>query len=354
MELIELSGSKIENGNTLFLNNTELADRTLIYIIGFPYSIAKSTLYYNGENVAQLSPFTKNLLFCLACMFFLCAFVYAFWLSRKMDTIIGGIKKISDRKYDPMKETGVFGEVYGSLNKMDADLRHSETIRKETERSRQEWIANITHDLKTPLSPIKGYAELLTEECYSNSQTVKNYGEIVLKNANHMEKLINDLKLTYQLESGNFPYNPQKTRIVRFIRELVIDIANDPAFSKRKLAFEDNMAETMMVIDPDLIRRAVGNIIINALIHNTSKTSVTVSIEKTPENKIAISIRDDGKGMNDTEIAHLWDRYYRGTKRKNRRQWTWTCDCKTGYFTPRRRYCSQQQTWCWYRVYYLT
>lgn len=98
------------------------------------------------------------------------------------------------------------------------------------------------------------------------------------------------MKLTYQLESGNFPYNPQKTRIVRFIRELVIDIANDPAFSKRKLAFEDNMAETMMVIDPDLIRRAVGNIIINALIHNTSKTSVTVSIEKTPENKIAISM----------------------------------------------------------------
>lgn len=212
-----------------------------------------------------------------------------------------------------MKENGVFSEIYGSLNKMDADLRHSEMIQKETERTRQEWITNITHDLKTPLSPIKGYAELLTEECCGDLETIQNYGEIVLKNANHMEKLINDLKLTYQLEAGTFPYNPQKIYIVRFLKELVIDIANDPIFSKRKIEFDVNIPETMMVIDPDLIRRAVGNIIVNALIHNTSDTSVTVSIKKTAENRTAISIRDDGRGMSDTEMTHLWDRYYRGT-----------------------------------------
>lgn len=312
-ELISLGESKVENGSTLFLNNTEIADRTFFYIIGFPYSIEKSTLYYNGKNVARLSPFAKNLLFCVACMFVLCAFVYAFWLSHKMETIIGGIKDISNRKYKPMKENGVFSEIYGSLNKMDADLRHSEMIQKETERTRQEWITNITHDLKTPLSPIKGYAELLTEECCGDLETIQNYGEIVLKNANHMEKLINDLKLTYQLEAGTFPYNPQKIYIVRFLKELVIDIANDPIFSKRKIEFDVNIPETMMVIDPDLIRRAVGNIIVNALIHNTFDTSVTVSIKKTAENRTAISIRDDGRGMSDTEMTHLWDRYYRGT-----------------------------------------
>ncbi len=73
----------------------------------------------------------------------------------------GGIRNITLDSYKPMKETGVFGEIYGSLNRMNLEIRRSEKILQETDRTRKEWITNITHDLKTPLSPIKGYAELL-------------------------------------------------------------------------------------------------------------------------------------------------------------------------------------------------
>ena len=317
-ELISLSESKYENGHTVFISSVTLSDRTLNYAIGFPYAVGKYMLYYNGENLARLSPFTKNVVFFSACIVVLCAFGYAFWLSRKLSTIIGGIRNITQNSYKPMKETGVFGEIYGSLNKMDMEIRHSEKIQQETDRTRKEWIANITHDLKTPLSPVKGYAELLSDGSSLDLQTVQNYGKIILKNVNHMEKLMNDLKLTYQLEAGAIPYTPQETRIVRFLKELVIDIVNDPAFAKRTIEFESDMPELMIAADSDLLRRAVGNIVINALVHNPLDTKVMITVNKAPDSNLSISIRDNGNGMDEAELSGLWSRYYRGTNTKER------------------------------------
>lgn len=317
-ELVTLAESRYENGHTVFISDVTLSDRTLNYIVGFPYAIGKAMLYYNGGNVARLSPFAKNVILFSACVVVLAAFVYAFWLSRKLSTIIGGIRDITDNGYKPMKETGIFSEVYGSLNKMDMEIRRSEQIQEETDRTRKEWIANITHDLKTPLSPVKGYAELLAEGRSLDLQTVQDYGKIISKNVNHMEKLMNDLKLTYQLEAGAFPFAPQETRIVRFLKELIIDIANDPAFSNRAIEFESGMQELAVAVDPDLLRRAVGNIIINALVHNPLDTKVKIAVNKAPDSRLSISICDNGNGMDEAELSGLWSRYYRGTNTKER------------------------------------
>lgn len=317
-ELVELAERGYENGNTVFISSATLSDRTLNYVVGFPYAIGKTMLYYNGENVARLSPFTKSVVFFSACVAILAAFVYAFWLSRKLTTIINSIGSIAANQYTPLKQRGVFSEIYASLNEMNMRIRHSEKVQQETDHARKEWIANITHDLKTPLSPVKGYAELLAEGRSLDLPAVQDYGKIILKNVNHMEKLMNDLKLTYQLEAGAFPFAPQETRILRFLKELVIDIANDPAFSKRAIAFESSMQEMALAVDPDLLRRAIGNIIINALVHNPVDTEVKITASLIPENKIAVSVRDNGKGMDQKELSGLWSRYYRGTNTKER------------------------------------
>lgn len=317
-DLVTLSESRYENGYTVFISDVTFSGRTFNYVVGFPYAIGKAMLYYNGKNVARLSPFTKNMVFFSACVIVLAAFAYAFWLSRKLSTIIGGIKDITDNSYKPMRETGVFSEVYSSLNKMDMEIRRSEKIQQETDRTRQEWIANITHDLKTPLSPVKGYAELLSDGSSLDLKTAQNYGEIILKNVNHMEKLMNDLKLTYQLEAGAIPYTPRATRIIRFLKELVIDIVNDPAFDKRTIEFESELPELMIAVDPDLLRRAVGNIVINALVHNPVDAKVKITVNKAPNNSLSISICDNGSGMDEAVLSDLWNRYYRGTNTKER------------------------------------
>ena len=146
-----------------------------------------------------------------------------------------------------------------------------------------------------------------------DGESIQEYGGIILKNVNHTEKMINDLKLTYQLESGTVPYHPQTVRLVRFLKEVVIDIVNDPAFANRSIEFESNIQEYEVCLDIDLFRRAVNNLIINALTHNPTETKVTIRIDKDPKKGILICISDNGIGMSDKEQSELFNRYYRGT-----------------------------------------
>lgn len=317
-ELIALGTGKYQNGNTIFVSSFEDAGQTWSYLIGFPYAVGKYMLYYNGENVARLSPIAKTVILLAFIGLVLFGFAYAFWLSRKLQAITGGIRNLSFRTYKPLKETGVFSEIFRALNRMDVEIRHSDRVQKETDRTRREWIANITHDLKTPLSPIKGYAELLADGEGVQKQTAQEYGGIILKNVNHVEKLMNDLKLTYQLDSGAVPYHPKKVLITRYLKEVIIDIVNDPAFSNREITFESDRQELAVCIDPDLFRRAVGNMIMNALVHNPPDTKVAIAVEAASAGGVFILIRDNGTGMSGSSQAELFNRYYRGTNTEER------------------------------------
>ena len=317
-ELISLSGGVYEQGYTVFVSSYESPEGTWSYLVGFPYAIGKHMLYYNGEHVGRLSfLFLMGISFIL-CFVFLFMVCYGFWLTRHLGRIVRGIGDISLRSYAPLTEKGVFGEVYGALNQMDTEIRQSDKVQEDTERLRREWIVNITHDLKTPLSPIKGYAELLMGNPAPDKEAVQEYGGIILKSANHTEKMMNDLKLTYQLDSGAVPYHPQTVRLVRFLKELVIDIVNDPAFANRRIGFESNIQECQVSLDIGLFRRAVNNLIINALTHNPPETEVTIRIDSGSEKKVLICISDNGTGMSDKEQSELFNRYYRGTNTKEK------------------------------------
>ena len=316
-ELMAFSTSDYEDGNTVFVSSFEEDGQTWNYLIGFPYDVGKYMLYYNGEVVGRLKPvFTLSLfgvIFAGSALFL----IYGIWLTHQTGKIAKGIGSISRRVYKSIPEKGTFGSVYMALNKMNEEIRHSDQIKEETDRVRREWITNITHDLKTPLSPVKGYAELLADGTDVDTKTAQEYGTIILKNLDYAEKLMNDLKLTYQLESGAFPFRPQPVRLVRYLKELVIDIANDPAFSDRSIEFAYDLPEFTVSIDPDLFHRAISNLVINALVHNPPTTKVIVSVLKENQD-IFISVRDNGIGISEAEQAELFNRYYRGTNTKEK------------------------------------
>lgn len=317
-ELISFSTSAYEQGNTIFVSSYENNGRTWSYVVGFPYAIGKHMLYYNGENVGRLSPLFRRGIRLLLCAILLFVICYIFWLTGHLGKISRGIRNVSQHSYVPLKEKGIFGEIYRELNQMDAEVCRSHKVQQETEEMRREWIVNITHDLKTPLSPIKGYGELLIDNSVSDCETMQEYGGIILKNVNHMEKMINDLKLTYQLESGSMPCHLQRVRLVRFLKELVIDIVNDPAFYGREIEFESGVQELELCLDPDLFRRAVNNLIINTLTHNPPETKVTILVSVDASNEASICISDNGTGMSEKEQSKLFERYYRGTSTKEK------------------------------------
>lgn len=317
-ELTALNTSAFSHGYTVFVSSLTDADEALSYLVGFPYAVGKYMLYYDSRRISRLMPAAKAIAFSALLVLAVLIFGYVFWLSRKLSGITGGIRDVSLRSFCPLEEKGIFKGIYAALNTMDAQIRQSDRIKEETERTRNEWIANITHDLKTPLSPVKGYAELLAGHEVSDTRTVQEYGQIILKNISHTERLLNDLKLTYQLDSGAAPYHPRKVPVTRYLREIAIDIINDPAFSGRHIEFDSSSEKLTAFLDPGLFRRAIQNLIINALIHNPPDTRVAISVGETKAKAVVISIRDDGTGMGQAESDRLFDRYYRGTSTKEK------------------------------------
>lgn len=120
----------------------------------------------------------------------------------------------------------------------------------------------------------------------------------------------------------------------------MIDVVNDPAFADRDIRFESDAPELNITIDPDLFRRAVQNLMINALVHNPSDTKVTISISLEPKNCVCVLVCDNGIGMSEVEQSELFSRYYRGTNTKEKSEGSGLgpCDCKTDCATTWRRH----------------
>lgn len=306
---------------TSFVGIATEGERNYAYILHFPMNIQKITMYLNGERFAggkRLIFFTTGI---LSIAVILLGLTYGFFMTKNIRQLVSSIQDISGRCYFPVKAKGAFSDLYNSLNKLDAEVKTSDKLHEETENLRREWISNITHDLKTPLSPIKGYAEIINDDTEITSAQCKRYAGIMLKNAAYMENLIDDLKLTWQLENDMLPINRQEQNIVRFLRELSIDILNRPEYENRTIIFECADETVLLSFDTKLFIRTFQNLIINAFVHGDENTEVTIQIS-TCESEVRITISDNGQGMSSTETERLFERYYRGTNTESKTEGT--------------------------------
>ena len=288
-----------------------------VYILYFPVNVAKITMYVNGERFAGGKAVVLPVLLALLVIILVLGILYGLLTSRAIKRLTAAIHEISARSYLPVQNQGVFHDLYGSLNTLDAEIRASDGLRAQTDTMRKEWIANITHDLKTPLSPIKGYAEMLQEDGGVTPEQCRRYAGITLKNVSYIETLIDDLKLTYQLESGMLPVSREEQDIVRFMRELAIDILNTPEYEDRTIHFETEEADFLYSFDQTFLTRAFRNLIINAFVHGEADTEVTLRVSAS-NTALNISVADNGKGIELEAAEHLFDRYYRGTSTQQR------------------------------------
>lgn len=296
---------------SVFFGSVELEDKEWTYMIGFPIQVSKVILYVNEERFATFKPVVLVMFGVMLLLLVISSFIYGFIVSKQMKQIRKAIREVVSRAYLPAMSGNFFSDIYEELNILNSEIRSSDEARAKDEKLREEWIANITHDLKTPLSPIKGYAELISNP---SSETEPNefreYGSIILKNTAYAEELINDLKLTYQLKNRMFPLDKCEQDIVCFMKEMIIDLFNNPEYELRNISFYSSRENIQLSFDGTLLKRALNNLLTNALVHNSRDAEISVSIKV--ENGIKISIQDNGRGMKKEELDHLFTRYYRG------------------------------------------
>lgn len=306
------------NGYTLFIAST-ITDKNLNYIIGFPSSeISKHSFDYDSSTVTLIIKFTLMVLVISFIVFLLMGFIFGGRLTNPIVRIIEGVELLSEKKYwIQYEEKGLYRKVFAGLNKLADNLKLSEREREKTEKLREEWISNISHDLKTPLSSIRGYSEILSESDYNmTTEEIKKYSNIILEKANYMEEMIEELRLNEKLKHNAVKLNKTKGNLTKFLRKIVIDILNHPNYSGRSVEFNSEAEIIQYNFDKNLMTRCIENLIYNAFIHNNKETKVIVNLYKKGE-KIVIEIEDNGKGIREEDLENLFNRYYRGTNTKD-------------------------------------
>lgn len=240
-------------------------------------------------------------------------YLLAVRLNRPVVKMTDGITAMAGGNYDvDFPKDSFYKDVYESLKQMATNLKAGELERKKTERMREEWITNISHDLKTPLSSIKGYGELLYESGQElTHEDLQKYIGVVLEKSAYMDALINDLKLTQKLKNEAFPLKKTAGNLVELLRDTVIGILNDPHYESRHIHFDTETEDICFEYDPHLFKRAFINLVMNAVVHNQEDTEIWVRIRQ--EDKIIVEINDNGKGIEQAEQEKLFERYYRGT-----------------------------------------
>ncbi|WP_166242280.1 sensor histidine kinase [Paenibacillus turpanensis] len=253
--------------------------------------------------------------------------VYGWYIGRPLFYIIGMIHRLASGNYTDPKDQLIFKskdkklkrpyhlykEVIEQLHDLSETLETSKQDRIRLDNMQKEWIAGISHDLKTPLTYIKGYSSMLLSPQYTwNRDEQNNFLSEIQQKADHMEELIGDLNLSFRLDGQQFPVNLEIRDAVEYIRRIVADTVNDPRASEFTLTFESELSSLDIMLDEKLLQRALHNLLVNAILHNPPGTAVQVLLKKDNEH-LEIRIEDNGNGMDEGTMEHLFHKYYRGT-----------------------------------------
>lgn len=228
-------------------------------------------------------------------------------------TSFRGDDKIYKRNGKLKMRFRLYKEVIEQLADMRTQLETAHVERAEVEEAKRNWIAGISHDLKTPLTYIKGYSSLLLNRDYQwTEEEQRNFlGEIETK-GEHMEQLVDDLNLALRFDSSQkVPIHKTPQDLVSFTRELLTEMSNN--LLARLHHFELRAGEPLPIaFDQKLLKRALQNLYMNAIVHNESPLHIVTTIEQRPS-QVVLTIQDDGIGMTEETVRNVFNQYYRGT-----------------------------------------
>ncbi|PJN54501.1 Alkaline phosphatase synthesis sensor protein PhoR [Paenibacillus sp. GM2FR] len=302
--------------STVFIGEKTGFEHRYSYLVGFttPY-LERQVFTIDSRNFAQtFKVFSVSIIIVDGFIALCIAYIFSKRLTKPMFILIDSIKRLAGRDYTVYHQPkGIYKDVFANINLLSQELKSSEMERKKLDAMKEEWIGNISHDIKTPLASIQGYAEMIKDTEYQFSMDeIRDYAGIIEGKSKYLSDVIEDLNLSTRLRNKELTLNMKNVNIVSLVRNVVIDTLNDPRYANRDIDFKSSHEVIKIEVDDILIRRAISNLIYNAIVHNREDISIKVEVEK-KEEQIGIRVQDDGKGIKQEELGRIFDRYYRGT-----------------------------------------
>lgn len=220
--------------------------------------------------------------------------------------------EIGELGYAINKMGGTLEKNIDEINKVNKKLMEDIENEKRLDKLRKEFIASVSHELKTPIAIIQGYAQGLMENIAETEEDRNFYCEIIVEESLKMDSLVKELLLITQMESGYFKIEKEEVDLYQMIK----DIRDKYSSKSREIKYigEKNI---FAYCDEKYIDRVLENLVVNALKYSTGDREVTITVDDI-ENKYKIIISNESENLSEDDLENIWTPFYRVNKARDR------------------------------------
>jgi K+-sensing histidine kinase KdpD len=251
---------------------------------------------------------------------------YIWILSKPLIHILEWITFLGEDKYEePTNKKGVprshsiknkklklsffiFSGIINNLQYLTETLKYNKKERERLEKIKKEWISDIAHDLKTPLSYVKGYSSMLLSDDKWTEEEKKKFLLLIEEKADYIESLLLNLNDVFEFDEVSLLINKEQHDLVKFTRDVLIEFANDPLTEGYEVQLVNDYDDCIFYdFDGPVFKRVLNNLLINVVTHNPVGTCAEISIV-VDDLFVVVEVKDDGKGIDQDKVRDIFNR----------------------------------------------
>ena len=318
--------SDITSENGIYLGGEAQA---LVKQIDFVYPGGEEGSAFIITDVSNVIPeveqFFVDMLLCVLIVLVLTALGLIFWIYKgvmrpveKMQVAAGNIKEGNlDFELSPDSDDEL-GQLCMSLEDMRRRLKDNAEEKVEFDRENKELISNISHDLKTPVTTIKGYAEGIMDGVADTPEKIEKYVRTIYNKANEMDLLINELTLYSKIDTNRIPYDFSILSVNDYFSDCSEELYLELEAKNVEFGYFNYVdPEVKVIADAEQIKRVIHNIVNNSTKYmDKSRAKINLRVKDVGD-FVQVELEDNGKGIAAKDLPNIFDRFYRADTSRN-------------------------------------
>ncbi|MBQ7741204.1 MAG: HAMP domain-containing protein [Eubacterium sp.] len=317
-----------ENGMVIVTHIEGGKDKYLVIIANPDYKVEDVSTRNVMQDYSSLVFGKTGLLFALIILIFIISIIVisiitSKTISKPIKQLAEGANEISNGNLNheiDYESTNEIGQTVDAFNHMTKRLKQSISAQEKLEGTRIEMIAGVAHDLRTPLTSIKGYVEGLRDGIASTPEMQERYLSTIYSSALSMERLLDDLLTVSRLETGTIELNREIININSFLDDCAEELTLE--LQKQDFDFEYNNLCTEPIyvnLDASNFSRVIRNIVSNSIKYSRKDIKGKIEMSVSPyEKSIIITIKDNGIGLDEKSLMRIFETFYRADKARTR------------------------------------